>query len=647
MVRSATGIIRKRFFCPISLGILALVAVGTAALARDASDVTVAPEQLIQFLNQSIALYHQTTIQQQIATEPQEQLLLYDDRQLATQSVQLAFDFARSQLDAMTAEQPASSQAVPAGASTQYNTLHQMLVSIDQQLEDTQKESDTDSAELAHSTGAKRTQLQSEISELQGEIALAQARRDAVQNLLQFASGSATNKMGTSDIRAEVEALAASVPAANSSATIPSGGHGTEQPVALSAGAPPPSGIWDLGSDLFALSGRLRTVNSMIAETNALLQTSQALRQPFVAQLRALSAQGNQLSTRADNSNPTQLAQERQQLDALAAQFKQISAAVIPLSKQNVLLNLYQTNLGSWRDDIYSRYKSDLRSLGIRLAGLVLLLAVLVGLSELWRRAVYRYVREARRRYQFLLLRKLAFWFVIGLIVLITLAPKLGSFVTFAGLLTAGVAVALQNVLVAMVGYFFLIGKFGIRVGDRIEVNSIKGEVIDIGLVRFHVMELGIGGTPTGRVVAFSNSVVFQASSGLFKQIPGASFAWHEVTLTVPHDADFDLVRKSLLGAVEDVLRDYHEDISRAYGELEKTGILISERGFRPKLELHLTTSGIEATVRYPVDLQHATDIDARVSRALLNVLERESKLQTAAGPSIRLKTDVPAGATD
>ena len=647
MIWPAAKVKRKSVLWPILAGMIALLVVGAVAAARDASDVTVSPEQLIQFLNQSIALYHQTTIQQQIATEPQEQLLLYDDRQLATQSVQLAFDFARSQLDAISAASPTSPAAAPAGASAQYNTLHQMLLSIDKQLQDTQKESDADSAELAHATGAKRTQLQSEISELQGEIALAQARRDAVQSLLQFASGSATNKLGTNDVRSEVEALASSVPAASSVAANSNGGHAAEQPVALSAGQPNPSGIWDLGSDLFALSGRLRTVNSMIAETTALLQTSQALRQPFVAQLRALSTQGDQLAAQADTSNPAQLAQEKQQLDALAAQFKQISTAVIPLSKQNVLLNLYQTNLGSWRDDIYNRYKTDLRNLGLKLAGLALLIAVLLGLSEMWRRAVYRYVREARRRYQFLLLRKLAFWFVIGLIVLVTLAPKLGSFVTFAGLLTAGVAVALQNVLVAMVGYFFLIGKFGIRVGDRIEVNNVKGEVIDIGLVRFHVMEMGVGGTPTGRVVAFSNSVVFQASSGLFKQIPGASFAWHEVTLTVPREADFDLVRKSLLGAVEEVLRDYHDDIGRAYGELEKTGILISERGFRPRLELHLTTGGIEATVRYPVDLQHATDIDARVTRALLNSLEHESKLQTAAGPAIRVKTDVPAGATD
>jgi len=203
--------------------------------------------------------------------------------------------------------------------------------------------------------------------------------------------------------------------------------------------------------------------------------------------------------------------------------------------------------------------------------------------------------------------------------------------------------VALQNVILAAVGYFFLIGKFGIRAGDRIEVNGVTGEVIDIGLVRFHLMELGAGSTPTGRVVAFSNSVVFQPASGLFKQIPGASFAWHQLTVTVPRDADLGAINKSLLGAVANVLRDYHDSIEDSYRQIEKTGILISDRGLRPRLELHLTSGGIDATIRYPVALQNAADIDARVSRELLTALEHDAKLQTPEGPAIDLKTDLPA----
>ena len=116
-----------------------------------------------------------------------------------------------------------------------------------------------------------------------------------------------------------------------------------------------------------------------------------------------------------------------------------------------------------------------------------------------------RYVHDARRRYQLLLVRRIVFWALVVAIVGFTFATELGSLATFAGLLTAGIAVAMQSVLVSIVGYFFLIGKYGIRVGDRVQIGNVMGEVIDLGLVRLHLLELSGQGSPpapTGRVVA-------------------------------------------------------------------------------------------------------------------------------------------------
>src|SRR4029079_12047763 len=110
--------------------------------------------------------------------------------------------------------------------------------------------------------------------------------------------------------------------------------------------------------------------------------------------------------------------------------------------------------------------------------------------AEVWKRAVFRYVHEPRRRYQFLLVRKIVLAALVVAILGLTFATELGSLVTFAGLITAGLAVAMQSVLVSIVGYFFLIGKYGIRVGDRVQVGNVTGEVIDLGLVRLHLMEL-------------------------------------------------------------------------------------------------------------------------------------------------------------
>jgi small-conductance mechanosensitive channel len=90
--------------------------------------------------------------------------------------------------------------------------------------------------------------------------------------------------------------------------------------------------------------------------------------------------------------------------------------------------------------------------------------------------------------------------------------------------MTAGVALALQNVIVAIVGYFLLIGKFGIKISDRVQVSGVNGEVVEIGLIRFHVMELiGVGSEaqPSGRVVAFSNAIVFQPAAASFRGLSG------------------------------------------------------------------------------------------------------------------------------
>ena len=209
----------------------------------------------------------------------------------------------------------------------------------------------------------------------------------------------------------------------------------------------------------------------------------------------------------------------------------------------------------------------------MRLAILLALLAIVFAAAEAWRRGVLRYVHEPRRRYQLLLVRRIVFWALVVAIVGFTFATELGSLATFAGLITAGVAVAMQSVLVSIVGYFFLIGKYGIRVGDRVQIGTVTGEVIDLGLVRLHLMELSGQGPlgPTGRVVAFANSIVFQASGGIFKQIPGVNLAWHDITLTLPSKADPSAMKEKLLAAANHVLGEYSEDMARQTREIQKT----------------------------------------------------------------------------
>ena len=200
---------------------------------------------------------------------------------------------------------------------------------------------------------------------------------------------------------------------------------------------------------------------------------------------------------------------------------------------------------------------------------------------------------------------------------------ELSSFATFAGLITAGLAVAMQSVLVSIVGYFFLIGKYGVRVGDRVQIGNVSGEVIDLGLVRMHLMELSPQGPlgATGRVVAYANSIVFQPTGGLFKQIPGVNFAWHETTWKLPTGCDYVVVKEKLLAAVVDVVKDYREEIVRQTKQIEATTASSSVGGAQPQVQLHFSAAGVEALVRYPVQLQHEAEIDERVSKEVMKII--------------------------
>src|SRR5207249_11612356 len=105
----------------------------------------------------------------------------------------------------------------------------------------------------------------------------------------------------------------------------------------------------------------------------------------------------------------------------------------------------------------------------------------------------------------------------IALVLIFHFTTELTALVTALGFGAAGIALALQNVILAVAGYFSMVAPNGIRVGDRVSLQGpfgyVHGEVIDIGFVRIRLQELaGNPLTPTGRIVVFPNSVVFTGS---------------------------------------------------------------------------------------------------------------------------------------
>ena len=615
------------------LGVIVLGWVLADMVAQNTPATDPSSGEIIQFLSQTIDWYRQTQQEQHIATEPADLGFLADNRRMATQITRLAFDFARQEEQRQAKQEKTTSSAVPNANVSQNDSLNKAASDSDQLVQQTQAELDSLKEQLATVSAAKRRHLENQIAETESELALFQARQQALHSMLEFASG-ASGAGGSTGLHAQIEELARAVPPAASGMN---GGENTpppDQQPSSTKGIPSnkatPSGIWGLTTELFRLSTKRSVFTNELRATDALQHTSTQIRQPLRAHLKQLIQSGNQLAQEADTSDQNALAQERKQLDALTIEFKQASSLMVPLGKQGILLDLYKRSLSNWQQEVNSEFKENLKDLLARVGGVAIALGAVLIIGEVWRRTIFRYVKDVRRRYQFLLMRKIAIWCGLALVLIFAFVTELGAVATFAGLITAGVAVALQNVIVSMVGYFFLIGKFGIRVGDRVQVGTVTGEVVDIGLVRFHLLELS-GNTadsePTGRVVAFSNSVVFQAGASLFKQIPGTNFIWREIVLKFATDSDYRAIRDRVQKAIDTAFSDYRDSLERQRMQMELSLTSISTGELKPRARVHFTTSATEVIVRYPVVMDNAVETDERIIGEIFTAVNREPRL--------------------
>ena len=618
--------------------ILVLLTLAPRAHAQEPREAEPAPlasravmtgEQVIRILDETVDWYRMLGVQQQSATQPSDLLILYANRQAADRVVALAFEIARANAELLSSQAELKQDDVPDPASSP-----QVLLKNQRELEarrtKTQAEIAAAQIQLDAAKPPARNAIQAKLAELRSELDLVNARRNLLNTMVELARDTDANGSGISALREHINAIAASIPAATSGAASAAGasevqdgmmpaGNAATPPSGADQGSGSRLGLWDLGANVLRLQGKLGTIDDVDRRTEALQQTFAKTRALPEQQVKALAARGDSLAARP-GADAAGIRAARSEYDTLAWLFQQTSSILVPLTKAGVLLDQYRNNLDNWRDATRTQYYSALKTLAARLGLLLLLLAVVFGAGELWRRAVFKYVQETRRRHQLLLVRRIALWVVALAIAGVAFATEASSLATFAGLLSAGVAVAMQSVLVSIVGYFFLIGKYGLRVGDRIQIGGVTGDVIELGLVRLHLMEVGPEYGPTGRVVAFANSVVFQVTGGIFKQIPGVSLAWREVTLAIPVNGDYNAIKQRLLDTANGVLEKYREEFERQTRELRRTSSSAGEER-HAHVQLRFSSESIDAIVRYPIPLQRAAEVEERMSRKLIGVM--------------------------
>ena len=191
------------------------------------------------------------------------------------------------------------------------------------------------------------------------------------------------------------------------------------------------------------------------------------------------------------------------------------------------------------------------------------------------------------------------------LIALITLTYFTGTFKDFAlvvGLLTAGITITLQELILSIAGSLYI---FFVRVykpGDRIQINGIKGDVIDIDSVYTTMMEVGewvSSDNYSGRIVKLSNAFVFKGP--LYNYSQDFPFVWDEFNLPIRYDSDIELAKSIVIKIASETLSDYVTQ-SVAQWEQVVSKYYIEDAVVDPTLAITMTDNWIQLNLRYIVD---------------------------------------------
>lgn len=265
----------------------------------------------------------------------------------------------------------------------------------------------------------------------------------------------------------------------------------------------------------------------------------------------------------------------------------------------------------------------------IAMAGFIIIRIIVLLLT----RSVGRYAKDTQTRYRGRKIISLVSYLVVLLFLGIVFKDRLGGLAIAFGVAGAGVAFALQEVIVSLAGWVAIVfGRFFVT-GDRIQLGGIKGDVIDIGLLRTTLMECGEwikADLYTGRIVRVANSFVFKEP--VFNYSGDFPFLWDEITVPVTYVSDHRLAREILETIIHEVIDEYSAYAKRAWKDVVKK-YMISETMIDPVVTLVCTDNWIEFTVRYITDYKLRRATKNRIFGLILErFMATEGKVEIASG---------------
>ena len=218
---------------------------------------------------------------------------------------------------------------------------------------------------------------------------------------------------------------------------------------------------------------------------------------------------------------------------------------------------------------------------------------------------------------------------VLILLVIIGPPPNLGTFLGLAG---AGLTVALKDFIVGFIGWFVLMGRNGIRLGDWVEINGVTGEVVELGM--FHTVLLETGnwtdsGHPTGRRVTFTNS--FAIEGHYFNFSTSGQWLWDELQVVLPSGQDpyplVDAIQKKVIEATAESGQKAEQEWRGAAKSRDMSGLSAA-----PSINVKPVIGGTEIAVRYITNAHDRFQLRAKLNHILVDLLGAKESI-----PAVRV----------
>ncbi|QHI39125.1 Small-conductance mechanosensitive channel [Kordia antarctica] len=281
----------------------------------------------------------------------------------------------------------------------------------------------------------------------------------------------------------------------------------------------------------------------------------------------------------------------------------------------------------------------------VKLASIFILFVVIYFAVRVLKNGAVKLVNDNETKYKF---RKLVSFlgyiaFFIGLMFIFN--TKFSGIGTALGVAGAGIAFALQEVIVSVAGYITIFtGRF-FKVGDRIKLGSVKGDVIDIGLLRTTLMEIGDwvnGDLYNGKMVRVANSFVFK--DPVYNYSGDFPFLWDELIVPVKTNSDFKYTKELFENILKEELGDFANNSQAAWDKMIGE-YNIENAKVQPMVTMLFNENWITFTLRYVVDFKSRRITKSNLSEKILSAINASNGKVEVASAAIEI-TAFPKNST-